>query len=62
MAGPELVKAIGRYRETGNPYNQTYISVVETKDGLITRYRDFWNPLVAIESVGSVNDAVRFSE
>ncbi|MGF7032381.1 hypothetical protein J2T17_003304 [Paenibacillus mucilaginosus] len=35
---------------------------METKDALITRYRDFWNPLVAIESVGSVNDAVRFSE
>lgn len=63
---PELVvaefKSVGKHRETGNPYNQTYISVVETKNGLITRYRDFWNPLVAIESVGSVNDAVRFSE
>lgn len=63
---PELViaefKSVGKHRETGNPYNQTYISVVQTKDGLITRYRDFWNPLVAIESVGSVNDAVRFSD
>lgn len=62
---PELViaefKSTGKHRETGNPYNQTYISVVQTKEGLITHYRDFWNPLVAIESVGSVGDAVRFS-
>ncbi|WP_025692076.1 nuclear transport factor 2 family protein [Paenibacillus zanthoxyli] len=62
---PELViaefKSTGKHRETGNPYNQTYISVVETKDGLITRYRDFWNPLVAIESTGSMNEAVQFS-
>ncbi|MBB3131354.1 hypothetical protein FHS19_006074 [Paenibacillus rhizosphaerae] len=50
------------YRETGNPYNQTYISVVRTKDGPIESYRDFWNPLVAIESVGIVSDVVRFSE
>ncbi|AFC30415.1 hypothetical protein PM3016_3594 [Paenibacillus mucilaginosus 3016] len=42
MAGPELVKAIGLYRETGNPHNQTYISVVEKRDGLIKQYRDFW--------------------
>ncbi|MCK9861806.1 nuclear transport factor 2 family protein [Paenibacillus sp. ATY16] len=62
---PELTiaefKSAGKHRETGNPYNQTYISVVRTKDGLIESYRDFWNPLVAIESVGSESDAVRFS-
>lgn len=39
-----------------------HFSVVRTKDGLIESYRDFWNPLVAIESVGSMTDAVRFSE
>ncbi|MDP4099151.1 nuclear transport factor 2 family protein, partial [Paenibacillus sp. P96] len=63
---PELViaefKSVGKHKETGKPYNQTYISVVETKDGKITRYRDFWNPLVAAESIGSLNDVVRFSE
>lgn len=63
---PELMiaefKSVGKHRETGNPYNQTYISVVRTKDGRIVNYRDFWNPLVAIESVGAVSDAVRFSE
>ncbi|SET67751.1 nuclear transport factor 2 family protein [Paenibacillus sp. NFR01] len=63
---PELTiaefKSVGKHRETGKPYNQTYISVVRTNNGLIESYRDFWNPLVAIESVGSVTDAVRFSE
>jgi len=63
---PELTiaefKSVGKHRETGNPYNQTYISIVRTKDGLIESYRDFWNPLVAIESVGSATDAVRFSK
>jgi ketosteroid isomerase-like protein len=55
-ADPELViaefKSRGTHLETGNPYNQTYISVVQTKDGLIQLYRDFWNPLVAMESIG----------
>ncbi len=63
---PELVIAefnsVGKHRETGNPYNQTYISVVETKDGFITRYKDFWNPLVAIDSIGSFNEFVQFPE
>ncbi|MFC4102410.1 nuclear transport factor 2 family protein [Paenibacillus xanthanilyticus] len=54
MADPELVvaefKAVGKHRETGNPHNQTYVSVVEMRDGRIRHYRDFWfnfsSPLV----------------
>lgn len=46
MTDPELViaefKAVGWHRETGSPHNQTYISVVETKDGFIKHYREFW--------------------
>ncbi|MGA4964127.1 nuclear transport factor 2 family protein [Streptomyces pseudogriseolus] len=38
--------------ETGRPYDQTYISVVETRDGRISRYVDYWNPLVAMEALG----------
>ena len=45
-------KSRGKHIETGNPYNQSYISVVQTKDGLIQLYRDFWNPMAAIESIG----------
>ncbi|OPG03849.1 nuclear transport factor 2 family protein [Microbispora sp. GKU 823] len=52
---PSLViaefKSEGIAVSTGKPYNQTYISVVETTDGKISRYVDFWNPLVAAESL-----------
>ena len=53
---PQL--AVARFRSegtavpTGKPYNQSCISVVWTDaDGLITRYLDYWNPLVAIEAL-----------
>lgn len=37
---------------TGKPYEQECISVVHTdENGLITRYLDYWNPLVAIEAL-----------
>jgi ketosteroid isomerase-like protein len=37
---------------TGKPYEQECISVVRTDDqGLITHYRDYWNPLIAIEAL-----------
>ncbi|NMO13505.1 nuclear transport factor 2 family protein [Pyxidicoccus fallax] len=45
----------GKALETGRPYNQTYISLVETRDGKITRYVDFWNPLVAMKAMGAEN-------
>lgn len=45
---------------TGNPYNQQYISVVYTTGGKITRYVDFWNPLVSMSAVGdNLPDSVR---
>ncbi|WP_426843088.1 nuclear transport factor 2 family protein [Metabacillus sp. 84] len=34
--------------ETGLPYNQKYISVIEYEDGKILRYKDYWNPLIFI--------------
>ncbi|WP_207423563.1 nuclear transport factor 2 family protein [Desertivirga brevis] len=42
----------GHAISTGKPYNQKYISVVHnTIDGKITKYVDFWNPLVALEAI-----------
>ena len=42
----------GRAVTTGKPYEQTCISVVYTDDqGRITRYVDFWNPLVAMAAL-----------
>ncbi|GAA5061569.1 hypothetical protein HNP84_005896 [Thermocatellispora tengchongensis] len=52
---PSLVIAefnsVGRLVQTGRPIEQTYISVVETRDGKISRYVDYWNPLLTPETV-----------
>lgn len=53
---PSLVIAefasVGHAVPTGKPYEQQCISVVYTDDeGRITRFVDFWNPLVAIEAL-----------
>ncbi|MBO2456853.1 nuclear transport factor 2 family protein [Actinomadura violacea] len=51
---PETVvvemRGVGRLVETGSPFDMTYIAVVTVQDGLITTYRDYWNPLVVLES------------
>lgn len=38
--------------QTGNLYNQIYISVITLRDGYIVHYRDYWNPLVVLEAAG----------
>jgi ketosteroid isomerase-like protein len=38
-------EANGKALVTGGSYEQSYISVVEVKDGRIVRYQDYWNPL-----------------
>ncbi|WP_372426120.1 nuclear transport factor 2 family protein [Salinarimonas chemoclinalis] len=42
----------GRGVETGIAYDQTYVSVVTLRDGRIVRYKDYWNPLVALAALG----------
>jgi ketosteroid isomerase-like protein len=43
----------GRLTATGAPYAQSYVIVLVAEDGLITRYRDYWNPLVALDTAAS---------
>ncbi|MPY52385.1 nuclear transport factor 2 family protein [Streptomyces acidicola] len=43
------MRGVGRLVETDSPYDMTYIAVVTVQDGLITSYRDYWNPLAAGE-------------
>ena len=51
-------RSIGRAVPTGKPYEQTIIAIVYTDDeGRITRFRDYWNPLVAIEALTPDEDA-----
>lgn len=41
------MRGVGRLVRTGTPFDMTYIAVVTVEDGLITAYRDYWNPLAA---------------
>ncbi|MCS0604882.1 nuclear transport factor 2 family protein [Streptomyces sp. LP11] len=43
------MRAVGRLVATGGPFEMTYIAVVTVRDGLITSYRDYWNPLAVLE-------------
>ncbi|MBT2389273.1 nuclear transport factor 2 family protein [Streptomyces maoxianensis] len=46
------MRGVGRLVETDSPFDMTYIAVVTVKDGLITSYRDYWNPL-AVQQPGA---------
>jgi ketosteroid isomerase-like protein len=46
--------ARGRTVATDEPYQLDYITVVTTQQGLITRYRDYWNPLAAASAAGTL--------
>jgi uncharacterized protein len=49
---------------TGRPYRQKYVCFIETRDGQISRYVDYWNPQVVADALGGGNDDVvsAFSE
>jgi ketosteroid isomerase-like protein len=55
-AVPEVIvvemRGIGRLVASDSPFGMTYIAVVTVKDGLITTYRDYWNPL-AVQQPGA---------
>ncbi|EIM30196.1 nuclear transport factor 2 family protein [Microvirga lotononidis] len=41
----------GHANRTGARYDQDYVSVIDLKDGRIARYRDYWNPLIALAAL-----------
>ena len=43
-------EGFGHGVETGEPYDQSYVSVIRTGGGRITHYRDYWNPLVVLRA------------
>lgn len=43
-------EGFGRGVATGEPYDQSYVSVIRTRGGRIVRYRDYWNPLVVLRA------------
>ena len=42
----------GRILETDAPYLQKYISIIETRGGKLSLYREYWNPLVSMDANG----------
>jgi ketosteroid isomerase-like protein len=40
--------ATGRVKDTGEPYEMSYVVVLTVRDGRIAHYRDYWNPLKAL--------------
>ncbi|WBB80298.1 nuclear transport factor 2 family protein [Micromonospora sp. WMMD882] len=53
---PELVvaefEAVGTALVSGRPFRQRYVSLLWLRDGRITRYRDYWNPLAVLAAIG----------
>ncbi|MEU3712023.1 nuclear transport factor 2 family protein [Streptomyces catenulae] len=43
------MRGVGRLRESGTPFDMTYIAIVTVQEGHITSYRDYWNPLAVQE-------------
>jgi uncharacterized protein len=41
----------GRSVESGEPYEQRYVSVIMIRDGYIVRYQDYWNPVAALRAL-----------
>ena len=45
---------------TGRQYQQEYVMRLETKDGKIVHYREYWNPIPALEAWGSTQNLRQF--
>ncbi|MEV0415119.1 nuclear transport factor 2 family protein [Streptomyces sp. NPDC050448] len=43
------MRGVGRLVQTGRPFDMRYVAVVTTENGRFTSYRDYWNPLAALE-------------
>jgi ketosteroid isomerase-like protein len=41
---------------TGRHYQQDYVMRLETREGKIIHYREYWNPMLLIEAWGSTQD------
>ena len=59
MLNPEQLvvelKISGRVMPSAQRYDQRYVIVVETKNGKIWRYREYWNPLVSVNAFGGLD-------
>ncbi|MFI9649314.1 nuclear transport factor 2 family protein [Streptomyces sp. NPDC052040] len=44
------MRGTGRLVESDRPFDMTYIAVVTVRNGHITSYRDYWNPLAVLDA------------
>lgn len=42
----------GHIVATGAGYDQKYVTIIETADGKIARYREYWDPIVSMDANG----------
>ncbi len=45
--------ATGTIVATGNPFSMDYVGIIQHRGGKIYHYRDYWNPLVVIQAMGT---------
>ncbi|MFE2875946.1 nuclear transport factor 2 family protein [Streptomyces roseus] len=53
------MRGVGRLVKSDSPFDMTYVAVVTVKDGLITSYRDYWNPLAVSQPGADFRGASR---
>ncbi|KWT57993.1 phenazine biosynthesis protein PhzA/PhzB [Streptomyces albus subsp. albus] len=51
------MRATGRIVATGDPYDLSYIVVMTARNGRITHYRDYWNPLAVPASMDAAKSS-----
>lgn len=44
------MRGVGRFAGSGRPFDMAYIAVVTVEEGKFTAYRDYWNPLTALDA------------
>ena len=42
----------GRVISNGNPYNMSYATFVRVQNGLIVKYKEYWNPMAYLKALG----------
>ena len=42
----------GRVVSNGNPYIMSYATFVTIREGLIVRYKEYWNPMAFLKALG----------
>ncbi|RKS08829.1 hypothetical protein DFP74_4551 [Nocardiopsis sp. Huas11] len=53
------MRGVGRLVRTGAPFDTAYIAVVTAREGRLTSYRDYWNPLVVHEPGADFAGSIR---